>query len=202
MKRKIAAILAALSIFTAVPAFSEQISDFAFEDEWATFFTYDDSYYIFKKTEDGFEEDYLGIFAQYAKDGNRYTLTVSIEQEDDSSEYCAAEIGNGYYLIYDYANDTVPQNYMIAVDTKINDEWILYDNPSVSTTLLTDHQMITNKNAGEYAIHGSNFYLIKDNQYEKAPITILSNDAFQLTFSSANSNYKLLYWMIRSSFLE
>ena len=55
MKRKIAAILAALSIFAAVPVSATQVSDFVFNDEWVRALTHDDAYYTLYSNENCFK---------------------------------------------------------------------------------------------------------------------------------------------------
>lgn len=198
MKRKIAAVLAALSIFAAVPASATQVSDFVFNDEWLVSSATDDYYAIFDKVDDDYYVRGKTVAHLLQKD-DQYVLDVQYEEE--KMQYNIIDTGIGYYLLYAY--DQSGNLYtLLTQEDKLQNGYRVYYGTGLAAMLLTDTKMITENGSMDCAIYGSNFYIMEGDSYRKSNIDILSDDMFMLKFKEPNSSENLLVLMVRSSVFD
>lgn len=199
MKRKIAAILAALAVFLAVPASAEQISNFEFEDEWVAIAMSGDRYFTVYQSGDSFtSED--GELTAYLRQGERYFLESHCEGIDEPTAYQIATFAYNRYVLYNYSEKYGMLTYLASTIDGGN-TWRIFNDTNNATVLLTGDKLISKSSSIDYAIYGSNFFLISDNAYLKCPITVLSTDAFMLE-AEQDAETVLFMIFIRSSLFE
>ena len=189
-----------LLFFCLLPVFAlADVSNFSFLDEWEVI-TLSDSYhnYTMYKLDDCFKSEDGKVTAYLHQDEERPTIECYYENINEPDTYYFMPIFTGRYVLYDYS-EKHGMYACIAINTE-PDTWRIYDDTSTATALLTGDKIMTKSGSLNYAVYGSNFYIIQNDAYLKCPITILSDDAFMIEAEENDMTSNMIF--IRSALFD
>ena len=189
-----------LLLFCLLPLYAlADASDFSFLDEWVAIAVSVDRYFTVYQSGDSFKSE-DGELTAYLRQGERYFIESHCEGIDEPTAYQIASFAYKRYVLYNYSEKYGLLTYLAFMNDDGN-TWRIYNDTDNAAVLLTEDKLISKSSSIDYAIYGSNFFLILDNAYLKCPITILSKDAFMI---KAEQDAETVLYMIfaRSSLFE
>lgn len=184
-------------IFSIVVCFcvqaSAQSNAIDLNDEWYMFSFYPKELYDAE------------IKSEQNEDGT-YSIKITDAQEEYS--FIAHEIADEYYLLKGFIDEEAAL-IVRRDELKSASGWVMFNSYDDSKTcVFTETRMVMHGSSVEYVFSDTKLCLVKDDDYEKGDVVILSDDAFIWTtaveYTVGEQKYQehIRFMFIRSSFVD